>query len=100
MVLQTTPPGIDVYKRQVFDIVTVNPEGKPVNRSGLEYKIYRISWSWWWESSRESFETYVNSSSYTPVASGKLNTINGKSSFRFRINYPDWGDVYKRQAIY
>lgn len=25
------------------------------------------------------------------MASGKLNTINGKSSFRFRINYPDWG---------
>ena len=82
---------IETDKDHVFDIVTVNPEGKPVNRSGLEYKIYRISWSWWWESSRESFETYVNSSSYTPVASGKLNTINGKSSFRFRINYPDWG---------
>lgn len=82
---------IETDKDHVFDIVTVTPEGKPVNRSGLEYKIYRISWSWWWENSRESFETYVNSSSYTPVATGKVNTINGKGSFKFRINYPNWG---------
>lgn len=57
---------IETDKDHIFDIVTVTPEGKPVNRSGLEYKIYRIDWSWWWENSRESFETYVNSSSYTP----------------------------------
>lgn len=82
---------IETDKDHVFDVVTVTPEGKPVNRTGLEYKIYRISWSWWWENSRESFETYVNSSSYTPVATGKVNTVNGKGSFTFRINYPDWG---------
>lgn len=82
---------IETDKDHVFDVVTVSPEGKPVNRTGLEYKIYRISWSWWWENSRESFETYVNSSSYTPVATGKINTVNGKGSFTFRINYPDWG---------
>ena len=82
---------IETDKDHIFDVVTVNPDGKPVNRSGLEYKIYRIDWSWWWENSRESFETYVNSSSYTPVAAGKINTVNGKGSFKFRIDYPDWG---------
>ena len=82
---------IETDKDHIFDVVTVNPDGKPVNRSGLEYKIYRIDWSWWWENSRESFETYVNSSTYTPVATGKINTVNGKGSFKFRINYPDWG---------
>ena len=82
---------IETDKDHIFDIVTVTPEGKPVNRSGLEYKIYRIDWSWWWENSRESFETYVNSSSYTPVATGKINTVNGKGSFKFRIDYPGWG---------
>lgn len=82
---------IETDKDHIFDVVTVNPDGKPINRSGLEYKIYRIDWSWWWENSRESFETYVNSSTYTPVATGKINTVNGKGSFKFRINYPDWG---------
>ena len=82
---------IETDKDHIFDVVTVNPDGKPINRSGLEYKIYRIDWSWWWENSRESFETYVNSSTYTPVATGKINTVSGKGSFKFRINYPDWG---------
>ncbi|WP_455587572.1 alpha-2-macroglobulin family protein [Bacteroides sp.] len=82
---------IETDKDHTFDIVTVTPEGKPVNRSGLEYKIYRISWSWWWENSGESFENYINSSSYTPVATGKINTVNGKGSFKFRVDYPGWG---------
>ena len=75
----------------MFDIVTVNDQGQPVNRSNLEYKIYRISWSWWWENGEESFGTYINNSSITPVASGNLQTTGGKTSFKFRINYPDWG---------
>lgn len=82
---------IETDKDHVFDIVTVNDQGQPVNRSNLEYKIYRISWSWWWENDEESFGTYINNSSITPVASGNLQTTGGKASFKFRINYPDWG---------
>ena len=83
--------NIETDKDHVFDIVTVNDQGQPVNRSNLEYKIYRISWSWWWENGEESFGTYINNSSITPVASGNLQTTGGKTSFKFRINYPDWG---------
>lgn len=82
---------IETDKDHVFDIVTINDQGQPVNRSNLEYKIYRISWSWWWENGEESFGTYINNSSITPVASGNLQTTGGKASFKFRINYPDWG---------
>lgn len=82
---------IETDREHAFDVVTVNAEGKPVNRSNLEYKIYRVSWSWWWENNDESFSTYVNSNSIKPVGSGTLNTVNGKGRFTFRVNYPDWG---------
>lgn len=82
---------IETDKDHLFDIVTVNAQGNLVSRTGLEYKIYRINWSWWWENTDESFGTYVNSTSITPVATGKLNTSNGKAQFSFRVNYPDWG---------
>ena len=91
---QSEPAERKVYRnrqRSCVDIVTVNDQGQPVNRSNLEYKIYRISWSWWWENGEESFGTYINNSSITPVASGNLQTTGGKTSFKFRINYPDWG---------
>lgn len=82
---------IETDKDHVFDVVTVNSQGQPVNRSNLEYKIYRISWSWWWENSEESFGTYINNSSITPVTSGKLQTSGGKTTFKFRVDYPSWG---------
>lgn len=82
---------IETDKDHRFDIVTVNDKGQLINRSNLEYKVYRIDWSWWWENREESFGTYINSSSITPVASGNLQTAGGKASFKLRINYPDWG---------
>ena len=82
---------IETDKDHVFDIVTVNTQGQLVNRTNLEYKIYRIGWSWWWENSGESFGTYINNRSITPVASGNLQTRGGKASFKFRIDYPSWG---------
>ncbi|MDR3267327.1 MAG: alpha-2-macroglobulin [Tannerella sp.] len=78
----------------VFDIVTLSPAGKPVNLNDLEYNIYRIGWSWWWESQGEQFDSYINNSNYKPVFSGKINTVNGKGKIKFRINYPDWGRYF------
>ncbi len=82
---------IETDKDHVFDVVTVDADGKPTSRSCLEYKIYKISWDWWWESDQKSFGTYVNNSSVTPVASGRLRTDGGKTSFNFKVSYPDWG---------
>lgn len=82
---------IETDRDHIFDIITVDANGKPVNRQNLEYKIYRISWSWWWEKDNESYENYINNSSILPVASGRISTINGKGSFNFQVNYPDWG---------
>lgn len=82
---------IETDKEHRFDIVTVDAQGKPVDRSNLEYKIYRVDWSWWWENREESFGTYINNNSITPVATGHLQTRQGKASFTFRVNYPEWG---------
>lgn len=87
------PKGLymETDKDHLFDVVTVTPEGSPINRSDLEYRIYNIGWNWWWSSSEESFETYINSTSYTPIATGTLQTREGKAQFSFRVNYPEWG---------
>jgi uncharacterized protein YfaS (alpha-2-macroglobulin family) len=77
-----------------FDVVTLNPDGKPVNRDNLEYKIYKVGWSWWWQSNGESFSSYVNNSSYEPVAKGNLKTLNGKTNFDFMLKYPGWGRYF------
>lgn len=78
-------------KKHQFDVVTVDAEGKPIDRSALEYKIYSIGWSWWWEKRNESFESYINNTSIVPVSEGTLSTVNGKAQFSFRVDYPEWG---------
>jgi uncharacterized protein YfaS (alpha-2-macroglobulin family) len=75
----------------VFDVVTVDADGKPVNRPNLEYKIYDIGWDWWWHHSDESYVSYVNNTSIKPVASGALATANGKGTIKFKVDYPGWG---------
>lgn len=82
---------LETDREHRFDIVTVDATGKPTDRSHLEYKIYRIDWSWWWENRNNSFGTYLNSNAHTPVKSGSLHTTGGKASFTFQVNYPEWG---------
>ena len=82
---------IETDEEHTFDIVTLTPEGRLTNRQNLEYKIYKIDWNWWWENKEELFGTYVNSNTIIPVKSGNIQTKGGKSSFKFQVNYPDWG---------
>lgn len=75
-----------------FEVVTLSPDGKPLNRQGLEYKIYKVNWSWWWEHDDETFASYLNNASIVPVAAGTINTVgSGKAVIPFRVNYPEWG---------
>ena len=82
---------LETDQEHTFDIVTLTPDGKLTDRQNLEYKIYKIDWSWWWENKEEAFGTYVNSSAMTPIKSGNLQTTGGKCNITFQVNYPDWG---------
>ena len=82
---------IETDTDHTFDIVTVTADGKPVDRKNLHYEIYRLSWSWWWESRSESFDSYINGTSASPVQSGTVSTSGGQGKIKFRINHPEWG---------
>lgn len=74
-----------------FDVTTLDAGGNPVSRSNLNYRIYKVQWRWWWESSEENLARYVGNSHQNLVASGLLSTVNGKGSFKFMVKHPDWG---------
>ncbi|MDR2449402.1 MAG: hypothetical protein LBD52_05520 [Prevotellaceae bacterium] len=92
-----TPKGDGYYNRletdkdQIFDVVTVDEKGKPVKRE-VEINIYRTEWSWWWSSSNNSIANYTHRIYQNKIYSSKLTTgADGKGSFDFRINQPEWG---------
>ena len=74
-----------------IDIVTLDSDGKPVSSSGLDVKIYKLNWRWWWDASYDNLGYYTNSSYYDAVFEETINTKNGKGESNFRINYPAWG---------
>lgn len=73
-----------------FPIVTLDPDGKAVNRE-LSYKIYRLTWGWWYEGSTMELCEYVQSSSAEVIKEGALTTVNGKAKLPMRIEYPAYG---------
>ena len=81
---------LETDKDNMLDIVTLTPEGKPINRSNLNVKVYKINWSWWWNSN-DNLASYVNNTSTKVILDENISTVGGKKQVKFRIDYPDWG---------
>lgn len=73
-------------------LCAVDKNGRRVSGHNLEYRIYRLDNSWWWENSPESLSSYVRGSSAKVVSSGRLVSGTSDSEISFRLNYPDWGN--------
>ena len=79
-------------ENQTFDIVVVDAEGKPIKRDGLEVKVYKINWRWWWNSSYDNLSSYTSSTYHQSYKNMKLDTdANGKTSFTLNIPENDKG---------
>ncbi len=93
-----TPPGdkqrgmLLTDRDHPVEIVTVDAEGKPVARKGLDVAVYKMSWRWWWEQGADQSASYNARQLNQPVQRGQVDTdANGEGRFNLRINYPDWG---------
>lgn len=75
----------------MIEIAVLDPIGKPVSRNNLDIRVYKLQWRWWWEGSSENLANYIGNSYNKPVFQQKINAIDGKGKFNFRINQPEWG---------
>lgn len=73
------------------DVVTVDADGKPVAREGVQMSLYKIDWRWWWDNNEEGGVNYMSGSYQQPLANGTIKTTNGKGVWTFRVKYPEWG---------
>ena len=82
---------LETDKDYKIDVIVVDKNGEVVTGDNLTYSLYKIKWSWWWESRQESLDSYVNSSSAEMISSGTLKSAKNGSSIPFRVDYPEWG---------
>jgi alpha-2-macroglobulin len=82
---------LETDKDYKVDVVVVDKNGEKVSGHNLKYTVYKMKWSWWWESRSESLDSYVNSPSAEVIASGTFKSRRDGNSFPLRVDYPDWG---------
>ncbi len=86
-------PGSDLETDtdNVFKVAVVSPEGKRIAGHTLEYRIFKVSGSWWWEGSADELSSYVSGSRTESYAHGVLKSESSDVNIPLRVNYPDWG---------
>jgi len=89
--IQQDKDYLETDKDHLFKVAVVDKDGRRVSGHNLEYKIYKLKWSWWWESRAEELDSYVNGTGAEPFASGQIVSGKTDASIPFRIDYPDWG---------
>lgn len=86
--------GDDYYETDTdlkLPVVVLDGDGDKVKNAQIEYKIWKLDWSWWWDSSSSELNSYINSSYHKPVAKGSFTLKNGEGEIPFRLDYPEWG---------
>jgi alpha-2-macroglobulin len=73
-----------------IQIATLDEDGKPVSRKRLQVQVYKVHWRWWWESNYGELH-YLNNTYYKPIQTQEVSSVNGKGTFKLRINSPEWG---------
>ncbi|NJM26193.1 MAG: hypothetical protein HC859_12605, partial [Bacteroidia bacterium] len=81
---------------QRVDVVSLDGDGKPVSRNGVQMTLYKLDRRWWWDNSYNNIANYVEGSYSNVVAKGTINTSNGKGTWTFEAKSPDWGRYFIR----
>lgn len=77
--------------QHTVEIASVNADGKEVSLPQVEVTLYKIEWKWWWDKTPESLAEYSDSSHSSKLQQAVVSTTNGRGTWNFQINYPDWG---------
>ena len=80
---------LNTNQDQTLNIVVVDKNGnlaKEVRK--VELKFYKLNWNYWWQEGN-----YVQTSRENLKKCDTI-LINGRNSWKFRVDYPDWGKYY------
>lgn len=82
---------LETEKEQTYEVVTLDVNGNPTDRSGVKVTVYKVDWSWWWSSSNGSSASYSQSSYKRLAYETTISTKGGRGTFKFKANNSEWG---------
>lgn len=51
--------SLDKNGEHLFDLVSVNSNGKPLANHAIQLTIYKMEWRWWWDEREENNASYI-----------------------------------------
>lgn len=83
-------------ENHTMQIVSVDAEGNPVDRSDLIVEAFKLQWRWWWDRSGDNLAYYVSRNENSPYFRQRVTTRNGKAQVQLSVPNNDWGRYYIR----
>ncbi len=81
---------LDVGKKNKIDVVAVSEKGEPLKNRKLNVGLYRVNWSWWWDSDNDNFTSYNTSNHYGSIDKAEV-TTNSKGDGKAEFKIERWG---------
>ena len=88
-------PRLEVDEEGTLQIVTVDPQGRPVGSRSVTARMYRVDWRWWWDDGYDNMRRFNTGSNYSPIASTRLVT-NARGQAQWTLTPEDWGRYFVR----
>jgi uncharacterized protein YfaS (alpha-2-macroglobulin family) len=92
---------LETRKMNRFDIVTVDENGRPKPVNGVQVKVYKTEWRWWWDASGDDdLSDYNSSNATTAYKNFIVNTdASGKAAIQFALTDEEWGRYMIRAIL-
>ncbi|MBT6179337.1 MAG: hypothetical protein HOI23_18975, partial [Deltaproteobacteria bacterium] len=74
-----------------IEVVRVDNDGNPAGNGQVDMHLYKVGWRWWWQQGSESMADFVSSNRYRSIQKGTVTLANGKATWNFKVDYPEWG---------
>ncbi|PKR80124.1 hypothetical protein CW751_11510 [Brumimicrobium salinarum] len=75
-----------------FPIVSLNKKGERAANRKVKVEVYKIEWSWWWQSGSDNVARYINRNNVRPISSETITTnASGEGFSKTKIDKYDWG---------
>ena len=82
---------LETDKQHTIGIAVVDAKGRPVKGHPLDYVVFRLGWTWWWDSPDGSLDAYVNGTAVKKIMSGTLTSSTQDVMLHLSVPKDEWG---------
>ncbi len=91
---ESTSPWGSYYTDTTYAVgaLAVNATGTPLPHHTLNAQVVKVGDNWWWSGDMDEPNNYMSAPSSRTIEEKELTTdAQGKATFHFRVNKPEWG---------